>query len=521
MVRGYGNWCGPGWTAGKHMNAEDMTEEDREVPAIDGLDMACKRHDIGLHDRPWMADEINAKFVKEARQEGVLGTAFAAAVAVGGPTNAPLPDQLALGEVNQTKKMGAFGGTGETARKQREWIRKVQEKDKEDAARHQEERNRAARQEQVNLRREPPEEPQNIPLPPDDSDELMNASFDNPPQAMEVDQGGSGGPGAVVEAARATAGSNNPVSKETPISPAQPSYGLQETHTTILPVNFWFSVVGPTYDGDCKMRIRTNSIDDVVLTDLTAADVSAADYTWLAKTLYNVPYNNNDTRRKQTAALTEATFPRTLATTNTTEQCWWANYWRNLYEYYTVLGMEYEIVIQNVQTNSNNPAFLIAIDHDSYSDTQGSTGNITPDATLAEFLSYRHVKWHNLDAQVATKTNNGVQIITGTVRPGQTRRNISNDGDVKTWTACGTTVGSAIPNLKEIMNIRFFRHPLSAATLPGSTPVMGSQPGANVQVKLKYLVQFKDLRVSARYPTTGGTAITNTLPDAALDSIGA
>ena len=27
------------------------------------------------------------------------------------------------------------------------------------------------------------------------------------------------------------------VSKETPISPAQPSYGLQETHTTILPFN--------------------------------------------------------------------------------------------------------------------------------------------------------------------------------------------------------------------------------------------------------------------------------------------
>lgn len=42
----FGNYCGPGWTAGKYMNAEDATFEDFDVPAIDPMDKVCKYHDF-------------------------------------------------------------------------------------------------------------------------------------------------------------------------------------------------------------------------------------------------------------------------------------------------------------------------------------------------------------------------------------------------------------------------------------------------------------------------------------------
>lgn len=44
----YGNWCGPGWTAGRMGSWEDLTPGQRQEskPAIDELDAACQVHDI-------------------------------------------------------------------------------------------------------------------------------------------------------------------------------------------------------------------------------------------------------------------------------------------------------------------------------------------------------------------------------------------------------------------------------------------------------------------------------------------
>lgn len=48
VYRYHGNYCGPGWTAGKYMNAEDATEEDFKVPALGARDQCCKYHDMTL-----------------------------------------------------------------------------------------------------------------------------------------------------------------------------------------------------------------------------------------------------------------------------------------------------------------------------------------------------------------------------------------------------------------------------------------------------------------------------------------
>lgn len=40
-VRYHGNWCGPGWSAGKWQDSKC----DLSVPAIDEFDATCKTHD--------------------------------------------------------------------------------------------------------------------------------------------------------------------------------------------------------------------------------------------------------------------------------------------------------------------------------------------------------------------------------------------------------------------------------------------------------------------------------------------
>ena len=90
------------------------------------------------------------------------------------------------------------------------------------------------------------------------------------PEAMEI-EGGGDEPMPEARQANSTSGpGGNPQSKETPISnyPAL-SYGLQETHTTIIPFNFWFSMVGMTHNLPTKLQFRLNAVDDIIITSMT------------------------------------------------------------------------------------------------------------------------------------------------------------------------------------------------------------------------------------------------------------
>jgi len=44
MVKIHGNWCGPNWTGGKNVSAEDYTGS-WDAPAVDWLDRCCRTHD--------------------------------------------------------------------------------------------------------------------------------------------------------------------------------------------------------------------------------------------------------------------------------------------------------------------------------------------------------------------------------------------------------------------------------------------------------------------------------------------
>ena len=195
-------------------------------------------------------------------------------------------------------------------------------------------------------------------------------------------------------------------------------------------------------------------------------------------------------------------FPETFTAnaTEATERPAWREYWVQLYDYYTVLGCEYEIIIKNPikemipieqgtagTTGTHAYAKLssdiqCAVQFDTYSNNATTTGNVMPLTRYSESRAFKNLKWYRIH------DDGGEVTIRGTYRPGDAKRNIINDGDVQTWTKTTTT----LPNLKEILTLNFWQHPFN-----------DSQYGAvNMEINLKYIVQFKDLKLQARYPNT-------------------
>lgn len=224
----------------------------------------------------------------------------------------------------------------------------------------------------------------------------------------------------------------------------------------------------------------------------------------------------------------------TNAGTDTTEKPAWRDFWGTLYEYYTVLGCEYEIIcynplqveairMNNIPSKTINaiayPAVqikqgagyyntdcVVATQYDTYSSTAGTTGNVMPLTYYEEVRAFKNIQW--------TPVPGGKKaVIKGTYKPGQASRNISNDGDVKTWTK---TSEGAPTTLQEILTLNFWTDPFFNARRPdtyyttsnephdGTNPTTASaMPGVvEMEVKLKYIVQFKDLKQQARYPNS-------------------
>ena len=299
--------------------------------------------------------------------------------------------------------------------------------------------------------------------------------------------------------ARSGGGGGGPssVSKETPIS-NYPSltYGLQETHTTILPYVAWMSVnLDRAQSNGVQLKLRLNSIYDMLDIAINAAPGADTAFTGSGFSNKKIGYNGK-------TPYNGSAFPHTLAAgTNAAERPQWRDYWAQVYQYYTVLGCEYEIVHVNpvgnwddIHATPGNRVFggdiIVGEQIDTYSDTAAATGNVMPLTNLPEVMNYKNIKWHRLEANGNGANQGNTLIVKGRYMPGQAKRNIVNDGDVKTWTAVGSS-----PNLKEFLTLNYWMHPLSS----------GTHYGANLQVRLKYIVQFKDLVAQARYPNSFAT----------------
>lgn len=285
-------------------------------------------------------------------------------------------------------------------------------------------------------------------------------------------------------------GGPNGQSKETPVSiPPSITYGLQETHTTILPWNGWITATNLDYGLAVQLPIRMNGVNDMV--PVTTGTNPGAGSAFGAKGLFGAKATNNGGR-----SFIDYPASFTSASTDPTERPSWRDYWFAIYEYYTVMKCHYEIIIENPMQLGNMPnnGILIATQFDSYSDTASSAGNVMPATTLVESMAFKGLRWEKLDSQNLNeqqRTDGNRTVISGTWMPGMTKRNIVNDGDVKTWTKTDGT----IPNLKELLTVNFWRHPFANANSAAAAITC-----ANIQINLKYVVQFKDLKLQARYP---------------------
>lgn len=305
-----------------------------------------------------------------------------------------------------------------------------------------------------------------------------------------------GGEETVAPAARASAstsapGGGNPQSKETPIS-NYPSltYGLQETHTTILPWTGWITAAKMDTGAPIQLRVRLNAPIDMI--DATIIADPGAGVLFPSKGLYERP--SAEDMKGATVDYPE----RFVTGATTVERPAWRDYWMALYEYYTVLGCEYKITLIN-PISTIGSAVIIGTQFDSYTDTAGASGNEMPRTNLAETLAFKNVEWDIITGFRAEKPNHNATVISGKYTPGQIRRNIQNDGDVKTWIA---TAGLALPALKDFLTLNFWRAPMATSNVNA----------VNIQVEVKYIVQFKDLKTQARYPNrTTGTTLTQIL----------
>lgn len=364
-------------------------------------------------------------------------------------------------------------------------------------------------------------------VPDNWAEDLIPENHEEWTSGMDIDTTGPVEPEQAARQAPSTGG-NSGISKETPIS-NYPSltYGLQETHTTILPWTCWISAGGLDKTTPAQLKIRMNAINDML--DVTTQANPATGTAVSTKGFYNRPFNMDG----RLVGDNDNIYPEDTGngTTNANEKPQWSTYWEKIYDYYTVLGCEYEIILYNPQSQPMTKVFgfegktitgtdtytttplaipvmvgwyntdiVVAKQFDTYTDAAGYTGNHMPLANYADVRYYKNIQW--------TPVKGGSKaVIRGTYKPGQAKRNIKNDGDAKTWTATGQA-----PNFKEILTLNFWNDPFYNAqfvdgfSTDNSFAISNNGSNmwgcCNMEINLKYIVQFKDLKLQARYPNT-------------------
>lgn len=290
-----------------------------------------------------------------------------------------------------------------------------------------------------------------------------------------------------------SASSSYGVSKETPVLNIQPRFGLQETHTCTLPVTFWLSAAGMDHSSPVRLQLRMNSCYAPVITAITTPTAGAT----VTKGMFNkiIPQRPGTL---QFGGITQ-NYPTVYNGVVTPA---WREYFDTLYDLYVVKECHWKVTLQNVQENGACEQ-LVGWGYDNFGTS--SAGNVFPDTmNLTDALSLPDINWKIVENY---NTNNGPEqiIIQDSWWPGKVKRNAKNDDDVKTWTATQTTP----TDWTEALTMMFWKAPFNHNE--------GSLSGFKIQVQMKYVVQFKDLKVQARYPTASASStLVQTLPTDAL-----
>lgn len=283
---------------------------------------------------------------------------------------------------------------------------------------------------------------------------------------------------------------------ETQITPQKPWYGLPETATVVLPFTTYFTAVTNSNQNMFNFYFRLNSPVDCLITTVSTPTAGGG----LGVGLYNKkPGSGNSWPNPAQAYPTEIS----SSGPQNTEYPHWRGYWERVYNKYTVLGCEYELTFRNPVTSLMHDV-TICTGVESLSTQNG--GRVFPTnvpVATAEF-------WPGLKWKVCRSYNDGTTdatytVIKGQYKPGTVKTNVQNDEDIKTWTTVAST-----PTLTERMMVGIAQSAFNSDT--GNRAVQ-------VKLKLKYIVQYKDISVNALYPASGQTPIAQNIPTDILTAV--
>lgn len=434
-MTGVGNWCGPGWTAGQFKDASEMTKDDFNVPALFPLDQVCKQHDIDLNqantpDEVQMANEL---FVIQARRHGMMGHFFANLVDTFGPS-----------KPHQKKRKHSETDPHFALR------RKAQKMSKYD-----------------DYHRRPEPTPTT----------MTKSKEDEPMTETSV----------AVRSSTAVQGSSGKVpNQETPVSKVNPTYQLQDTHTTILPCYFNFSFAGINHLTPTRLTINATNI----ITPFESYP-----------TLSTVPVTGTIANGVFAGMIPDATtWPSTrldaLLVTSASGILPGPQgyaFWKKIYEFYTVTGCHYTLrVYPQCFSDVKREGFMIGQHREAYK--RGNRADQAIPDTGMSLWRMKHVegiKWNEYQGTCSRdESGNFVHEFSGVMYAGNVKTNVQNDEDQKTWHKTAT---DEQPDLEETHNFLFYRQPTVQRSASDSLFRY------NATLELKYMVQFKDRVHAWRY----------------------
>lgn len=325
-------------------------------------------------------------------------------------------------------------------------------------------------------------------------DPISKKAKDNAGNAMEVDSG----PGGAPLAAKATAGGATGESgaQETPVDipPRIQGNFFSETCTVSLPLVCYLSSNTQNKNSANVLRIRMNTPNEVLgNTTLVQQTKSVAK----AKGISNT--NSQELSAINHLLRGEGQFPTTIvgataksATTSSygviaDNQCRPARrlVYDKVYDAYHVIACKWKITMENTSATCTNEVFY---QFDTV--TASSISDMIPTNRESQF--YR--TWPRVKSVImgprnsGNSENNWRKEISGVWMPGQLHKNTVNSTDIKTW----SPTNAVPPNTwREELVLLFFA---------GENTLSDASCSTNMRIDLEYIVQYKDLKLSIRYP---------------------
>lgn len=309
-----------------------------------------------------------------------------------------------------------------------------------------------------------------------DGDTTMNEAPQTRTAAAAGGGGGSGG-----GSTKTAVGSH-----ETPITRALPSIGFRNTETAILPFDFYMSLSNKTLN---TKRISSNfeisltspkhpiqaSVSHILENDNSVITTGWADRPIVEPNQLN--WINN-----------VGFFPEQYDPAG--PAAWW-NWWTKMYDSYTTLGCSWEISAQNVGFYGRQDAIIVwDVDTSSATDTTNRFpyGTLEDTARWKDFGNYKIVPgcFNNRDtAYFPVLDYYKPETFGGHYKPYQKNHIVQNDQDTKTWNKV-----TEEPALYERLRLFIYSTPHSLQE--------GLQ--MNFHIRMKFIVQFKDLKNQLKYP---------------------